>query len=195
MTSKEWRLLVKHAADPGVQQLLESLPPQVGERVRTQLEHNLAIHQVVALADAPGVIQLFNFDAYSGQYRHVKGDPGCVQYGEVSAVFEALNRCRTSPDWYANTYLAPLLERFNGRLMALDTPGGKEEILTEEGAVAVREAIMDLRSVGPLPRLSVLSPGMCRACGDHVAEGGALGASGHTGPDGSSLEDRLGRRV
>ena len=192
-TSKDWRLLVRDQADPRVRQLLHSLPPQVSERVGKKLSDALVTHGVAAVADAPGVVQFFHAGTDSGQHRYKVCDPEGVQYGEVSAVFEAVNRCRTDPDGFATTYLVPLLGRFNGRLMTLDTPGGQEDILTEEGALAVREAIMHMRSIGALPSLSVLSAGMCRACGDHVEEVGGAGGSGHTGSDGSSLEDRLGR--
>ena len=92
------------------------------------------------------------------------------------AVFAELNRFRGDPAGYADALRTYRL-RFEGKLLVGE--GGREiDILTNEGVVAVDEAIRDLRPAKPLPRLQ-WSDLLARAAADHVAAQSRSGAVGH----------------
>ena len=92
------------------------------------------------------------------------------------AVFAELSRFRGDPAGYADV-LRAYRPRFEGKLLVGE--GGSEiDILTNEGVVAVDEAIRDLRPAKPLPRLQ-WSDLLARAAADHVAAQSRSGAVGH----------------
>jgi uncharacterized protein YkwD len=64
-------------------------------------------------------------------------------------------------------------------------------LCTKEGLGAIDDAVRFLRSVRPLPALT-LSPGMCRGAADHCAEQ-MNGAMGHDGSDRSNPGARMSR--
>ena len=65
-------------------------------------------------------------------------------------------------------------------------------MLTNEGADVVKELIEFLKVQQPVPEL-VWSPEMRPASRDHVLDTGPEGVTGHTGTDGSSPSDRVGK--
>jgi uncharacterized protein YkwD len=64
--------------------------------------------------------------------------------------------------------------------------------MTNEGPAAVNDAISALRSVSGLQPYE-WSDELSHAAQDHVNDCGPKGLSGHTGSDGSSMTDRVGR--
>lgn len=119
--------------------------------------------------------------------------PGAILAGQAvmpsEAVVQELNLARRDPRGYA-AYLRPQLAHFNGR--RLEMPG--EVILeTNEGEKAVREAIAFLEQQPPLPALRFI-PALAQAAADHVAAQGPTGQTGHKGPQGQTMEQRVDRR-
>ena len=99
------------------------------------------------------------------------------------------NLVRRDPPAYAR-HLEAMLPRFDGKL--LERPG-RLDLRTEEGAAAVREAIVALRARKPLPPLR-WSNGLAGAAADHVRDQGPIGGLEHHGTDGSSPARRAERR-
>jgi uncharacterized protein YkwD len=99
------------------------------------------------------------------------------------------NLARTDPAGYA-AHLERLLPWFDGAV--LRRPGTTVGLRTNEGAAAVREAIAFLRRQKPVPALA-WSGGLWRAARDHAADQGRSGGMGHTGADGSTVDQRLRR--
>jgi uncharacterized protein YkwD len=100
-----------------------------------------------------------------------------------------INAVRTSPQLYAE-HVSAMLAMLNGKM--LKRPG-KAPLMTQEGAIAVQEAATFLKSAEPLPPLTSVSAGMCKAASDHAADLCATGSTDHDGSDGSSPFDRLSR--
>jgi len=102
-------------------------------------------------------------------------------------VLDELNLVRTNPKRYAE-FLSEMRPYFNGN--RLERP---EEVIliTQEGVVAVDEAIRFLRSTKPVSALKS-SRGMSLAAEVHVKDQ-RDGATGHTGSDGSQPWDRMNR--
>ena len=98
------------------------------------------------------------------------------------------NRLRRDPAGYAR-HLDPMLDRFDGPL--LERPG-RPFLRTEEGVVAVREAIAVLRRTRPMPALR-WSAGLAGAAADHVRDQGPSGGMEHRGTDGSRPAERMSR--
>lgn len=99
-----------------------------------------------------------------------------------------VNLARNDPSRYAS-FIAQWKAFYSGR--RIERPG-KLTILTEEGAAAVEESIVFLRSIGPRPALR-LSAGMSRGAKDHAQQLGAAGGLGHKGLYGSWPTDRVNR--
>lgn len=105
----------------------------------------------------------------------------------ASAVIREMNLARQNPALYA-TFVEDVRSHFNGKFLVLP---GQTRIYTREGLGAIDEAIHFLRSVNPMPPLT-LSPGMCRGAADHCADQ-AGGDLGHNGSDRSRPGDRISR--
>lgn len=91
-------------------------------------------------------------------------------------VLAELNRFRADPAAYANV-LRAYRPRFEGKRLIAEE-GSEIDIMTNEGVVAVDEAIRDLRPEKPLARLTQ-SDLLARAAADHVALQSRSGAVGH----------------
>ncbi|AQR73296.1 CAP domain-containing protein [Sphingomonas sp. LM7] len=105
-------------------------------------------------------------------------------------IVSELNFARTEPRRYAER-LRSYRRYFRGRIVRY--PGKPEGLRTAEGVAAVDEAIAFLerqRPTGPLAP----APLLARAAGDHVAEQGPRGATGHHSKDGADPRDRVQRR-
>lgn len=98
------------------------------------------------------------------------------------------NRARSDPSGYA-AHLGELKRYFDGKL--LKRPG-EIAVITDEGVLAVNEAIRVLERTQPVERVKV-SRGLSRAARDHVNDQGPRGRLGHSGSDGSEPWDRAGR--
>ncbi len=114
----------------------------------------------------------------------------CAQ--ELSAlereIVRELNTARTDPARYSQL-LQQRRAHYNGK--RIERPG-QPTILTEEGVVAIDEAIASLRSLAPRAQL-IISAGMSRGARDHVQEIGPAGAMGHRGLRGSWPTERVNR--
>lgn len=99
-----------------------------------------------------------------------------------------VNLARSDPSQYAS-FIEQWKTYYEGR--RIERPG-KLTILTEEGAAAVEEAVVFLRSVRPRPGLR-LSSGMSRGAKDHARQLGAAGGLGHKGLHGSWPTNRVNR--
>lgn len=105
-------------------------------------------------------------------------------------VLAEINFARTQPHRYAER-LRDYRARFRGKVVRY--PGNPSGLLTKEGTRAVDEAIAFLERQAPLPPLAFASL-LARTAGDHVAEQGPGGATGHLSKDGANPRDRARRR-
>lgn len=105
-------------------------------------------------------------------------------------VFDELNYFREDPADYANE-LRGYLPRFQGKLLTAEQ-GDEIDIMTNEGAPAVNEAIRELRKERPLATLT-WSNQLQRAAADHVAAQSRSGAVGHYGKGGGPGERMIAR--
>jgi uncharacterized protein YkwD len=99
------------------------------------------------------------------------------------------NLVRRDPAAYA-THLEALLPRFDGMMLERDE---RPLLRTEEGAVAIQEAISALRARTPVQPLE-WSKGLAGAAADHVKDQGPIGGLEHYGTDGSDPARRAERR-
>jgi uncharacterized protein YkwD len=100
-----------------------------------------------------------------------------------------MNKVRADPKKYAELYIRPMLQYFNGKNYSVP---GQTTVLTNEGAAAVNICITALnRAAG----VSVLSPekGLSLAAKDHVTDQSKTGQTGHTGSDRSTPQIRMNR--
>lgn len=104
------------------------------------------------------------------------------------SVLDELNLARTKPQTYAKI-LQDYRQKFQGNLVKRP---GKVDLMTNEGVVAVDEAIRFLEAQKPLSGLRI-SRGMSLAAKDHVRDTGPKGITGHRGSDGSQPFDRMNR--
>ncbi len=136
---------------------------------------SLSLLMLLALQAMPGIVA--SESPVSGQLSTLERE-----------VVREVNLARSDPQQYA-TLLEQWRAFYKGR--RIERPG-KPTILTEEGAVAVDEAIGYLRNIGARPTLT-LSAGMSRGAKDHVNEMGPAGALGHRGLRGSWPTERINR--
>jgi len=99
-----------------------------------------------------------------------------------------LNRARSNPAGYAKK-LADFKEHYVGNYIYF---AGRTQVITEEGAAAVNEAIGFLKSTTAVPLLRV-SRGLCAAAKAHAKDQGPKGLVSHEGSDNSSPEERINR--
>jgi uncharacterized protein YkwD len=100
-----------------------------------------------------------------------------------------LNKVRSDPKKYADLYILPRTRYFKGNNYSL---AAGRSIATVEGARAVEECHAALSAMESVPLLYPRE-GLSRAAGDHAADQGEAGTTGHTGNDGSSFETRIQR--
>lgn len=116
--------------------------------------------------------------------------PLCAADRELEAqILVELNDARANPSGYAKT-LREYRSHFRDKVVL--APGETIGTRTNEGVAAVDEAIAFLERQSPLGPL-VEAPALVRAATDHVAAQGPSGLTGHAGPDGSTLGERVGR--
>ncbi len=108
---------------------------------------------------------------------------------EEREVIIEINMMRTDPAMYARTYLVPLREYFDGRLLKYP---GDIGMVTNEGIPPLEECIRELEATKPLPPLSPRK-GLVLAARDHAVDQGRTGQTGHIGSDGSSFDARVSR--
>lgn len=114
-----------------------------------------------------------------------------VPYGALERdIVNELNFARTSPARYAER-LRDYRRYFRGKIVRY--PGRPEGLRTAEGVSAVDEAIGFLERQQPVGALAP-APLLARAAGDHVAEQGPIGATGHRSRNGDDPRDRVRRR-
>ncbi|ATY31526.1 CAP domain-containing protein [Sphingomonas psychrotolerans] len=101
-----------------------------------------------------------------------------------------LNFARAHPRRYANR-LRDYRRHFRGKIVHY--PGKPEGLRTAEGVAAVDEAIAFLERQVPAETLAP-APLLTRAAGDHVADQGPRGATGHFSKNGEDPRDRVRRR-
>ena len=96
---------------------------------------------------------------------------------------------RTDP----KSFLPDLEERakhFDGNVLTM--PGADGGEFTQEGPLAVKDAIEYLKKAKPVHPLR-WSVGIAKACEDHVKDMGSRGLQSHEGSDGSTFMQRLER--
>jgi len=100
-----------------------------------------------------------------------------------------MNKVRTNPKKYAELYVKPCLDNFDGLIYK---EAGKINLRTNEGKTAVEECIKTLSKAAAV---AVLTPelGLSKAGKDHCNNQGPSNETGHTGLDGSSMLDRIKR--
>jgi uncharacterized protein YkwD len=103
-------------------------------------------------------------------------------------VVAEINRVRTNPRAYAK-HVKELKKYFDGNLLKFP---GEIALQTNEGEAAVDECYEALMAAEPVDSLKP-SKGMSRAAKDHAEDQGETTSTGHTGSDGSTPFDRLGR--
>ncbi len=103
-------------------------------------------------------------------------------------VVQEVNLARTSPKSYAS-FLEQLKTYYKGKILNLP---GETPVLTQEGVVAVTEAIGFLRSLNPISPLDP-SKGMSLGAKDHVRDLKWSGNSQHRGSDKSQPWERVNR--
>jgi uncharacterized protein YkwD len=101
-----------------------------------------------------------------------------------------INFARTRPREYAER-LRDYRALFRGKVVRY--PGNDAGLLTQEGTRAVDDAIEFLERQPPVPPVRY-APLLAQAAGDHVAEQGPIGATGHLSQDGARPGSRVERR-
>ena len=103
--------------------------------------------------------------------------------GEVETqVFYFINACRTRPQ-FAAKQLQKHLKHYQGTKCTKKN----KNLMTNEGADAVQEAINELKAKKPIEALE-WNDMLAKASTDHVKDTGPKGITGHTGSDKSSAE-------
>ena len=105
------------------------------------------------------------------------------------AVVLEINKLRSDPAAYARDYLEPMLTKYQGRKLVLP---GQIPIVTQEGAVALKDAISALNKARPVPLL-VPDNRLTLAARDHARDQGKSGRTGHGGSDRSDPGARICR--
>jgi|GEM_PF-2351445 len=104
------------------------------------------------------------------------------------AVQAEMNLLRQSPANYADK-IASRRSSYRGKIRY---PAGGQAILTEEGVVALDEAVDALRNEGRLPRLA-WSDALNASAGGHANDLNRNNLVGHSGSDGTQPETRVAR--
>ena len=104
---------------------------------------------------------------------------------EKDVVLET-NKARSDPRKYAQLYIEPMLQYYNGN--RYEKPG-EIVYITKEGRAAAEECVTVLSN---MVGVGLLIPelGLSKAAKDHVNDQGQTENTGHTGEDGSDVWDR-----
>lgn len=107
---------------------------------------------------------------------------------EKDVVLE-MNKVRSDPKKYAELYIRPKLNYFNGKNFS---EPGKITLVTQEGKKAVDDCIAALSKMKSVP---LLTPelGLSLGAKDHVTDQSKTGQTGHTGSDKSTPFTRITR--
>jgi hypothetical protein len=100
-----------------------------------------------------------------------------------------LNKVRSDPQKYAELYIKPMLQYFDG-YMYLEP--GKKEKTTSEGIISTEECYIALSGMQGIPIL-IPEEGLSLGAEDHVKDQGPVGITGHTGTDRSNPAVRVMR--
>ena len=107
-----------------------------------------------------------------------------------------MNKARADPRQFADLYLVPRLERFDGKLyIEKGTGAGNSKgrmILTREGAAVVKECIEFMYKQTPRSPLKP-SKGLTQAAKEHAESQVLTNEFGHTRADGTSPFENMGR--
>jgi hypothetical protein len=100
-----------------------------------------------------------------------------------------LNMARTNPEKYADDFIRPRLQYFQG---VLYREPEMPILITTEGAEALEECIRDMEDTDPMTALTP-SYGITMAAADHAVDLSLTGGRGHVGSDNSEFTDRIER--
>lgn len=104
-------------------------------------------------------------------------------------IIDEMNLARTEPQKYAG-FVEEFKKYYDGNRLTI--PGRKKALVTNEGLLAVDEAINFLRATTPQPALDI-ARGLSLAAKDHANDLALKGLSGHKGSDGSLPNARVDR--
>jgi hypothetical protein len=145
------------------------------------------VHSNTAVKTDPGTgVTAIDDWGQSGLNTAINAD--YLSHLEKEVILE-VNKFRSNPARYAEDYLVPYRQFYNGR--NLEMPG-QITIVTNEGVKPLDECIAQFKNAKPLP---ILTPekGLCHSARDHAVDQGKTGKTGHEGSDGSTMTDRLNR--
>jgi uncharacterized protein YkwD len=117
--------------------------------------------------------------------------PSNVDTTLIREIVEEHNKIRKNPKSYI-PFLEEHMKQFKGDVRYI--PGSKVGLQTNEGKAAYEECINFLKKQSPLGELK-LDDHLSRASQDHADDIGPKGITGHTGSDGSSVDDRISRHL
>jgi len=114
--------------------------------------------------------------------------PSYLNQLEYEVVLE-LNKLRANPKEYAEKYLEPMLDLYDGKLLKYPN---EIPVRTNEGIKAVKECIRVLKKTKPIGPFTP-KEGMSYAAADHVKYQSKKGLTGHKGKGGSTPFKRLNK--
>ncbi|MFB6341851.1 CAP domain-containing protein [Saccharicrinis sp. FJH62] len=100
-----------------------------------------------------------------------------------------INMVRTNPEKYAEIYIKPLLQFYEGLYFRYP---GQVPVITAEGKSALLDCVDALNEADPVGILHA-SKGLTRSSQDLMRDQGRSGKVGHTGGDGSNPFERMKR--
>eukprot|EP00943_MAST-04B_sp_MAST-4B-sp1_P000444 g444.t1 len=163
---------------------LNKLPTEVNASLKSQIENLIKDHkQNIVLNTSDGSCNILYEEGESVAC-------SVITFGVHKGIFDAMNELRANPKAYAEKYLSPRLNKFEGNIFKRSNGINQ---MTHEGASAVKEAIDVLSKTSPIKLFEKMPPGMALAALDHVNDTGPKGLTGHDGSDGCKLSDRLER--
>ena len=112
---------------------------------------------------------------------------------EKNVILE-MNKARTNPKQYADLYIVPRLENFDGNLYIEKETGNSQDrmILTREGAAVVKECIEYMYKQTPRSPLRP-SKGLTKAAKEHAESQVLTKEFGHTRADGTTPFQNMGK--
>jgi uncharacterized protein YkwD len=116
------------------------------------------------------------------------GQSGDTLNALETKILAEINELRTDPSAYVK-YLEQMKSNFNGNTLKLSDG---MQLVTNEGAAAVNDAITFLKAARPLSVFR-LSPGLTKAARDHLQDLIKKDMAGHKGSDGSLPPQRVER--